>query len=87
MRKGAVEGDHDFGGGEIWVYDPAAKKRTGRIRLDGDAMLIQATRGPEPLLVIVGADMSMNVHDARSGQWLRGIAEPMMTSFAMFPAR
>lgn len=88
MRKGAGEGDHDTGGGEVWVFDPATQSRVQRIALRRDAMSIEVTRGDDPYLVVVGPDMSLDVYSANTGEWVRNIGGQIaLTPFAVYAAQ
>jgi methylamine dehydrogenase heavy chain len=77
-----VGGDysHKDPGNEVWVYDVAAQKRTQRIALKAPATSIAVTRDSRPLLFtsFMGAS-GVNVYDAVSGGFLRGINEVGLT--------
>lgn len=87
MRRDARDGDHDTGGDEVWAIDPATRKTVQRYKLQAEAFVIEATRGPKPLLVALRADQSFDVYDATSGAWLRRIGGQMvMTAFGAMAA-
>src|SRR5262245_12525989 len=77
-----VGGDysHKDPGNEVWVYDVATRKRTQRIILKAPATSIAVTRDSKPLLFtsFMGAS-GVNVYDAVSGGFLRGINEVGLT--------
>lgn len=74
MHPDGKEGSHKDGGPEAWVYNVTKQERVQRIVLKTWGVSIEATRGPEPLLVVTNAEMGLDVYDARSGKHLRTIA-------------
>ncbi|WBX84619.1 amine dehydrogenase large subunit [Sphingosinicella microcystinivorans] len=73
MRKGARDGEHGAGGGEVWVYDVSSQTRLMRIPLRKEGRVIEATRGQEALLAVVNADQELDVYAADSGKFIRRI--------------
>jgi methylamine dehydrogenase heavy chain len=86
MQPNGKSGSHKDGGTEVWVFDPASKKRLGRIALAGPAVSIQVTRSDRPLLATASADGSLSVYDALSGErkrTLEGVAESPIVMYAV----
>jgi len=73
MQPAAREGGHKDGGLEVWVFDPAQKKRVQRIVLEKWGISIEVTRGKSPYLVVANSDMQLDVYDAKTGKWLKMI--------------
>jgi methylamine dehydrogenase heavy chain len=67
---------HKDPGSEVWVYDTDKKSRVQRIQLKDPATSIAVTRDAAPLLfaIYMGAQ-KVDVYEARSGKFLRSIAE------------
>lgn len=75
MHQGG-EASHDDPGTEVWIYDLASRKRTGRVVLEQLATAIVVTKDASPILV-AGSYLtgSVDVYDASSGAHLRRIEE------------
>jgi len=73
MQKNGKEGSHKNGGGEVWVFDPKSRSRVARIPLKSWGISIEATKSTPSYLVVVNADMNLDVYDAGTGHWLRQI--------------
>ncbi|MEM9531617.1 MAG: amine dehydrogenase large subunit [Pseudomonadota bacterium] len=74
MHSGAADGTHGGGGPEVWVFDPATKSRVQRIALQSWGLSIAVSRGSEPLLLVTNPEaMSLEVYDARSGEFQQTI--------------
>jgi methylamine dehydrogenase heavy chain len=63
MRKNAKDGDHKFGGDEVWVYDVKKKKRTRRIALAQQGFSIEASSAKSDLLVVTNVNMGVDVYN------------------------
>lgn len=74
MHPDGKEGSHKDGGPEVWVYEVKKRERVQRIALKTWGVSIEATRGPDPLLVVTNAEMGLDVYDATSGRYLRRLA-------------
>jgi methylamine dehydrogenase heavy chain len=86
MNPAGKEGSHKDGGTEVWVVDPAQKKRIARIALQTPAISIEATAQATPLLVASRPDGSLDIYDAVSGAFRRtisGAVHDPMTMTAM----
>jgi methylamine dehydrogenase heavy chain len=74
MHPDAVNGSYQGGGPEVWVYDPVAKKRVQRIALKSWGISLALSRGENPVLMVVNpADMSLEMYNAGSGEYIRTI--------------
>jgi methylamine dehydrogenase heavy chain len=76
MHPGAVDGSYQGGGPEVWVYDAAAGKRVKRIKLKEWGLSLAVSRGSKPSLMVVNpGDMSLEMYDPESGEFLRKISD------------
>ena len=66
MRANAQPGDHKFGGGEVWVLDPKARKILRKIELAEDSISIEVSRGKEPVMLVTNGAMGLDVYDLAS---------------------
>ncbi len=75
MHPDAVDGSYQGGGPEVWVFDAAAKKRVQRIALKSWGLSLAVSRGENPVLMVVNpADMSLEMYDTGSGEFIRTIS-------------
>jgi methylamine dehydrogenase heavy chain len=75
MHPDAVDGSYQGGGPEVWVYDAAARKRVQRIALKSWGLSLAVSRGDNPVLMVVNpADMSLEIYNAGSGEFIRTIS-------------
>jgi methylamine dehydrogenase heavy chain len=73
MHRGGPE-THKDPGKEVWVYDLAKHARLQKIAMKHEAGAIQVTHDAQPLLFSVFIDSTtLDVYDARSGEWLRSV--------------
>lgn len=74
MHPDAANGTQQRGGPEVWVYDPRAQKRVQRIALKSWGLSLALSRGENPVLMVVNPnDMSLEMYDAGSGEFIRTI--------------
>ena len=73
MHPDGANGSHKGGGSEVWVFDVQAKQRLARIALKEWGVSIEVTRGEQPYLAVVNANMNLDVYAADGGEWLRFI--------------
>lgn len=73
MHKDGYEGSHKSGGSEVWVFNPAQKKRVKRFELKEWGVSIEVTRGKNPYLVVTNGDMQLDVYTAKNGSWVKMI--------------
>ena len=71
MHRDGSDGTHKSGGSEVWVFDPASKKRVKRFELQEWGVSIEVTAGKNPYLVVTNGDMQLDVYEAASGKWLK----------------
>ena len=69
-----VDGMHNAGGSEIWVYDPDARARVLRIPLNEWGLSFAVSRSPEPKVLVTNpVDMSVELYDGLTGEFIRKI--------------
>ncbi|MCB1710053.1 MAG: methylamine dehydrogenase [Halioglobus sp.] len=75
MHPDAKDGSYQGGGPEVWVFDAAAKKRVQRIKLQSWGLSLAVSRGENPVLMVVNpADMSLEMYNTGSGEFIRTIS-------------
>lgn len=79
MTPHGVEGTHKDGGTEIWVYDPAKKRRVARFPLQGTTMSIELTHEATPHIVAARADGGVDIYDAATGAFVRTLGGAVAT--------
>jgi len=88
MHPDGYDGSHKDPGAEIWVFDPAEKKRVRRIELQLPAISIGLTRDEDPLIVATNINLEVDVYNALSGEHLRTIGSfGQETPFMLHGAR
>lgn len=87
MNPAGKDGSHKDGGTEVWVVDPAAKARTARIPLRNHGVSVEVTAEARPSLVVSRPDGALDVYDARTGTFLREIAQVAIAPLTLFSAR
>ena len=88
MHEDGFDGSHKNGGDEVWEFDAASGKRLHRRKLRTWGVSVQLTQHDDPYLVVVNANMEMDVYRADSGEWLRTIGgRAFETPFMMHAAR
>jgi methylamine dehydrogenase heavy chain len=75
MHEGKVD-TQDADGGEIWIFDPARRKRVGKLVLPVEASGILTSQEPEPRLYVYDKDRKLHVYDGRLLRHLRTIEKP-----------
>ncbi len=74
MHPGAVDGSYQGGGPEVWVFDVAKRQRVKRIKLKEWGLSLAVSRGEKPTLMVVNpGDMSLEIYDPSTGEFLRTI--------------
>ena len=69
-----VEGAHNSGGAEIWVFDPDSRRRVLRIPLQEWGLSFAVGRGQEPKVLVTNpVDMSVELYDGLTGAFIRKI--------------
>lgn len=76
MHPDASEPTYQGGGSEVWVYDAAKGERVQRIALQEWGLSLAVSRGEKPLLMVTNpSDMSLEIYDALSGNFVRKITD------------
>jgi methylamine dehydrogenase heavy chain len=76
MHPEGFDGSHRNGGAEVWVFDPTRRQRVQRIALREWGITIAIGRGANPLMMVTNpTNMSLEVYDAGSGEFIRTISE------------
>ena len=83
MHGHGGEGTHKDGGSEVWVYDLAQGKRTGRIELKNWGLSLGASgTGDNRLLFVTNSDLAIDVYKLPSAEFVQtlnvGAATPFM---------
>lgn len=73
MREAVKEGDHKFGGSQIWVLNPTEQKIVRKIDLENGGFSIEVTRAEKPLLFVTNASMTFDVYDLSTDKIVRNI--------------
>jgi len=87
MHLDGSDGTHKSGGSEVWVFDPASKKRVKRFELQEWGVSIEVTAGKNPYLVVTNGDMQLDVYEAASGKWLKMIGGAAAMPFNLHAVR
>ena len=72
MHRVEEDGARIGGTSEVWSFDPAARKRVGRIGLRKDASALAVTGGDSPHLVLLSGN-GFGVYDAKTGEFIQEI--------------
>jgi len=80
MHQGKPYTHHDPGP-EIWVYNVAARRKIGTIKLESPAYNIMVTQEAEPLLIVGDEERKTHVYDALKFRHLRTIEGPAAQLF------
>ena len=76
MHPGAGDGTQNGGGSEVWVYDAAKRERVLRIPMKVWGLSLAVSHGDKPLLLITNpTDMSLELYDAGSGNFIKSITD------------
>ncbi|TNE31027.1 MAG: amine dehydrogenase [Alphaproteobacteria bacterium] len=73
MRAGAKPGDHKYGGDEVWVLDPKARKVVRKIKLEGESISIEVSHAAKPIMLVTNGSMELEVYDLASDKKVRSI--------------
>ena len=82
MHPDGEEGSHKNGGGEVWVFDVAARERTARIPLPNRGVSIAVSNAEQPLLVVTNGELALETYDAQTGEFIKTLAVQTQTAFA-----
>ncbi len=75
VQEDGKEGTQQHGGNEVWVYDPAAKKRVKIIETPNWAVSIAVSRGDDPMLIVTNAEMNLDIFNAQSGEHIQTVGD------------
>tara|TARA_R110002110_G_C13470525_1_gene721021 strand:+ start:141152 stop:142327 length:1176 start_codon:yes stop_codon:yes gene_type:complete len=76
MHPDSKDGSYQGGGSEVWVYDAAKKQRIKRIPLKVWGLSLAVSRGKNPQLMVVNpTDMSLEMYNAESGEFIKTITD------------
>ena len=76
MHPDAKDGSYQGGGPEVWVYDAARQQRVKRIPVKEWGLSLAVSRGKQPVLMVVNpGDMSLEMYDPESGEFIRKITD------------
>lgn len=74
MHPDAQDGSHNGGGSEVWVYDASKRERVSRIPLRVWGVSLAVSRGSKPRLLVTNpVDMSLELYDGKTGEFIRTI--------------
>ena len=73
MRANAQSGEHKYGGDEVWLLDPVAKKVVKKINVKSTAVTIEVLKTSQPTLVVSSYDLSLDIYDVKSKKHVRSI--------------
>lgn len=82
MHPDGEEGSHKNGGGEAWVFDAAAGKRSARIPLPNWGVSIAVSNAERPLLLVTNGELGLETYDAVTGEFIKTLAVQTQTAFA-----
>ncbi len=82
MHPEGEEGSHKNGGGEIWVFDAAAKQRMARHVLPNWGISIAVNNAEKPILLVTNGALGLETYDAVSGKFIKTLAVRTETAFA-----
>ena len=87
MHPDGGEGTHKNGGGEVWVYDLAAGKRTARIELQNWGLTVGTSgRGDNRLLFVTNTDMGVDVYRLSNNEFVHTLTHAGTTPFMVHGA-
>lgn len=76
MHPDGADGTQNGGGSEVWVFDPSRQQRVLRIPLNVWGLSLAVSRGKQPKLLVTNpTDMTLELYDANSGEFIRTIKD------------
>jgi methylamine dehydrogenase heavy chain len=76
MHPDGVDGSQNGGGSEVWVFDPSSRERVLKIPLKVWGLTLAVSRGKQPKLLVTNpTDMTLELYDGRSGEFIRSIKD------------
>ena len=81
MNPNGADGSHKDGGGEVWVFDAAAKKRIMRIPLPKWGVSVGVSNAEQPLLVVTNGELGLETYSTATGEMIKTLAVSTQTPF------
>ena len=81
MNPDGTDGSHKDGGGEVWVFDAAAKKRIMRIPLPKWGLSVGVSSAEQPLLVVTNGELQLETYSTATGEMDKTLAVSTQTPF------
>ncbi len=76
MHPDGGDGSQQGGGPEVWVFDAEKQQRVLKIPLQAWGLSLAVSRGENPMLLVTNpTDMSLELYDGRSGEFVRSIKD------------
>ena len=81
MNPNGADGSHKDGGGEVWVFDAAAKQRIMRIPLPKWGISVGVSSAEQPLLVVTNGELQLETYSTATGEMEKTLAVSTQTPF------
>lgn len=81
MNPNGTDGSHKDGGGEVWVFDAAAKKRIMRIPLPNWGISVGVSNAEQPLLVVTNGELQLETYSTATGEMDKTLVVSTQTPF------
>ena len=81
MNPNGADGSHKDGGGEVWVFDAAAKQRIMRIPLPKWGISVGVSSAEQPLLVVTNGELQLETYSTATGELEKTLAVSTQTPF------
>ncbi len=81
MNPNGSDGSHKDGGGEVWVFDAAAKQRIMRIPLPNWGISIGVSNAEQPLLVVTNGELELETYNTATGEMVKTLIVSTQTPF------
>ena len=83
MNPNGSDGSHKDGGGEVWVFDAAEKKRVMRIPLPNWGLSVGVSNAEQPLLVVTTGELALETYSTATGEMEKTLAVSTQTPFVV----
>ena len=83
MNPNGADGSHKDGGGEVWVFDAAAKKRVLRIPLPNWGLSVGVSNAAQPLLAVTNGELKLETYSTATGRMVKTLATSTQTPFVV----
>jgi methylamine dehydrogenase heavy chain len=87
MHGHGAEGTHKDGGDQVWVYDVASGTRQQIIKLASWGIALSRSGGEPARLVVTGAEPTVDIYDAASGNYVKTLAISAATPLLVHAVR